>query len=180
INNFRGERYYLGKALLPKFPCHRPENTGTLRLRCVLENHRSIVVELDMGAIRAPHALLGPDYNRPDYLPLLNNASWRGLFDGSNDYITQACVTLESAPKDPDAHDFFRACVICYFQSALWLDHVWSPPAWALDFSITSLILHRLRLDRGLVSASRTLSPMTVALSSSWAITFRVDLYRFL
>src|SRR5262245_11438593 len=196
--HLRSERDDLHEALLAQLPADRPEDTGAARLAVGLQDHRGVLVEADVGAVRTPALLHGPHDDRLDDVTLLHTTAGDRVLDGGDDRVTDTGVATTGATEHADAKDLLRARVVGDLQSRLLLDHLliswlsrWfsAAPSLAermisigfrlrarnyLAFSRISTTRQRLVADSGRVSISSTRSPMPAAFCSSCAFSLLV------
>src|SRR4026209_1096402 len=87
-----GQRDDAHEALLAELTADGAEATGTARLAVGLQDHRSALVELDVGAISPAPLLDGAHHDILDDLALLDVAARNGVLDGGHDDIADAGV----------------------------------------------------------------------------------------
>src|SRR5262245_289153 len=73
-DHLRRERYDLHVLLFPELAGHRPEDAGGARLALVVDQHRGILVEADVGAVLAPGLFRGAHDDRLGHVALLDLA----------------------------------------------------------------------------------------------------------
>src|ERR1700727_1642004 len=81
LQHLRGKRDDLHEALLPKLTTDRPENTGSTRVVVGLDDHRGVLVELDVAAVGTAALLDGAHHNGLDHITALDVAAGYGVFD---------------------------------------------------------------------------------------------------
>src|SRR5690349_16701185 len=87
-----GERDDAHEALLAEFAAHRAEDAGATGLAVVAEDHRSVLVELDVRAVRAAALLDGAHDDRLDDITLLDVAAGDGVLHRGDDDVPDAGV----------------------------------------------------------------------------------------
>src|SRR4051794_1339713 len=92
-DHLRGERDDAHEALLAELTADRAEDAGAARLGAVgTEDHRGVLVELDVRPVATTVLLDGADDDRLDDLALLDVAAGDGVLDGGDDDVTDAGV----------------------------------------------------------------------------------------
>src|SRR5690606_17608924 len=191
--HLRRERDDLHELPIAQLAANRPEDACASRFVVVLDEHRGVLVEPNVGAVGATLLLRGPDNHGPDDVTTLHVGARDGVLDGGDDDVTDTRVAPPRATEHPDGQDLLGTRVVGDSQSRLLLDHVNScmsrrfsvSPSLAertglsvapdyLAFSRISTSRHRLVADSGRVSMSRTRSPTPAVFCSSCAFTFLV------
>src|SRR3954471_14818474 len=165
LEHLRGERDDLHEAAVAQLAGDGAEDARPARVVRLVDDHRGVLVEADVGAVVAAEGLLRAHDDRADDLALLDRALRRGLLDGRGDDVPDARVAALVAADDADAEDLARTGVVGHAQPRLVLDH--------LARSRTSTRRQRLVRESGRASTTRTRSPSPASLVSSWAC--RVD-----
>src|SRR6478735_7670447 len=99
--HLRCQRDDLHEALVTQLAAHRAEDAGTARLTVGLEDHRGVLVELDVGTVDTSTLLHGRDDDGAD-----------------------SRVTATGATEHADAQQFLGTRVVGDAQSRLLLNHV--------------------------------------------------------
>src|SRR6266508_1267895 len=128
-----------------------------------LQDHRGVLVEPDVGAVRTPALLDGADDDGLHHVALLHTATGDRVLDGGDDRVADTCVAATGATENADAENLLRTRVVGDLQPRLLLDH--------LAFSKISTTRQRLVADSGRVSIRSTRSPTPQAFCSSWALS---------
>ena len=92
-------------------------------LSAVVDDHRGVLVEGDVGAVVAPELLLRAHDDRLDDLALLDRALRVRLLDGRGDDVAHARVAAARAAHHADAEDLAGAGVVGDLEACLVLDH---------------------------------------------------------
>src|SRR5262249_54107377 len=139
----------------------RTEDAGSARGPRVVDQHRGVLVEGDVGAVAPAELLARAHHDGLDDLALADAAVWGRLLDGGGDGVADPRVAAVGSALDADAEDLARAGVVGDLEPGLLLDH--------LAFSRISTKRQRLVLDSGRVSTIRTRSPSPASFCASWA-----------
>src|SRR5262249_25121326 len=123
LQNLRGQRDDLHESLLTQFAADRAEDAGTTGVVVRLDDHRRVLVELDVAAIGEPALLDGADHDCLDAVTPLDVAAGNGVLDGGDDDVTDAGVTSRRAAEHPDAQDLLGAGVVGDLQPRFLLNH---------------------------------------------------------
>src|SRR5205085_1558783 len=99
------------------------EDAGAARVVLRVDQHGGVLVEGDVGAVRAPELLARANHDRLHDLPLLNAAPGARLLHGRSDHVADARVAAVRAALDADAEQLARARVVRHLQFRLLLDH---------------------------------------------------------
>src|SRR4051794_39013838 len=167
LEHLRGERDDLHEPAVAQLAGHGPEDARAARVVGLVDDHRGVLVEADVGAVVAAEGLLRAHDDRADDLALLDRALWRGLLDGRGDDVPHAGIAALVPADDADAQDLASARVVGDAQAGLVLDH--------RALSRTSTRRQRLVRDSGRASTTRTRSPSLASLFSSWACSVEVE-----
>src|SRR5579884_2319769 len=179
------------------------EDARSHRLVLIVDQHRGVVVELDVRPVATPMLFDCADDDRLHDGALLHGAVRRRFLHRRGDDVADVGVAAGGrAAEHLDRRNFFRAGVVGHVQNRSHLNHDFSPSAqcpvpsaqfvcptghWALttghfdqlDFSTTSLTFQRLRRDSGRVSSITTRSPTLRLFSSLCARNLLVRLMYF-
>src|SRR5688572_7129812 len=164
--HLRGEGDDLHEALVAQLAPDRAEDAGPSRLVVVPDQHRRVLVEPDVAAVRAPPLLDGAHDDGLDHITALHPRGRNGVLHGGDDDVADACVPAPGAAQHPDAQDLLGTGVVGDAQPRLLLDH--------FAFSRISTSRQRFVADSGRVSIRRTRSPTPAVLASSCALTLLV------
>src|SRR3954451_18398140 len=162
LEHLRREGDDLHEVALAQLPGHRAEDAGSARVALRIDQHRSILVEGDVGAVGTPELLLGADDHSLHDLALAHAAARRRLLDGKGDHVADAGVAPMVPALDADAEDLPSAGVVGHPELGLLLDHRGAR-------SRTSSSRQRFVRERGRDSMMRTRSPSCAWFASSWA-----------
>src|SRR3954471_5185371 len=123
-DHLRGERDDAHEALLAELTADRAEDAGATGLRAVgAEDHRGVLVELDVRAVAATVLLDGAHDDGLDDVALLDVAARDRVLDGGDDDVADAGVAPTRAAEHTDAEDLLGARVVGDLESRLLLDH---------------------------------------------------------
>src|SRR5690606_6323524 len=161
LQHLRGQADDLHEPLVPQLTADRAEDARAPRVSAVLDEDRRVLVEADVGPVRAPELLRGADDHGLDHVALLDAGPRDGVLDRGHDDVADAGVATARATEHPDAQDLPRTGVVGDLQSRLLLNH--------LARSRISTMRQRLVADSGRVSMMDTRSPTWAELFSSWA-----------
>src|SRR5512133_220445 len=114
------------EALFAQLSTDRAENAGATWLAVVSQDHRGVLIELDVRAVGAAMLLRGTYDHRLDDLALLDVAARDGVFDRSDDDVADARIPAAGSTEHPDAQDFLGARVVGDLEPRLLLDHLCS------------------------------------------------------
>src|SRR5690606_2408667 len=119
----------------------RTEDAGATGVRLLaLENHRSVLVELDVRTVLTTGLLDGADDDRLDDIALLDVAAGDGVLHRGDDDVTNAGVATMRSAEHTDAQQLLGTRVVGDAQSRLLLNHFFSPVVWFSRRSSTSLV----------------------------------------
>src|SRR5512135_1569208 len=90
LQHLRGERDDLHVLLLPELTADWAEDAGPPGVTVPLEDHRGVLVELDVGPVGTTTLLDGPHDDGLDDLTLLDVAARDGVLDGRHDDVADA------------------------------------------------------------------------------------------
>src|SRR5579883_1483685 len=121
--HFRCQRNDLHEIALAQLASDGTKDTGSARIISGGDDHRGVLVETNVRAIRA-RILLGDAHDDGvDHLAFLHLAVRRGLLDRSLDDITDLGIALARTAHYANTHNLFGAGAIGDFQTRLWLNH---------------------------------------------------------
>src|SRR4029078_4130748 len=152
--------------LVAQLAAHGAEDAGAARLAVLPEDHRGVLLELDVGPVGPAALLAGAHDDRLDDIALLDVAAGDGVLDRGHDGVTDTGVAPARATEDTDAQNLLGAGVVGDLETALLLDH--------FAFSNTCTTRQRFVADSGRVSMIRTRSPVPHSFCSSWAFSREV------
>jgi hypothetical protein len=92
LDNLRCQRDDLHELPVAKLATDRSEDTGAAGVTVVLEDHRGVLIELDVGAVGTTGLLDGADDDGLDHIALLDVAARDRVLDGRDDDVTEAGV----------------------------------------------------------------------------------------
>src|SRR5262249_17843142 len=72
LKHLRRQRNNLHELLVPQLAADRPEDAGASRVATVADEHRGVLVEPDVGAVRPPALLGGAHHDRLDHVTALH------------------------------------------------------------------------------------------------------------
>src|SRR4051812_42513125 len=121
--HLRCQRDDLHEPLVAQLPAHGAEDARAARLSVLAQDHRGVLVELDVRAVGTPALLAGADHHGPDDVALLHVAAGDGVLDRADDDITDAGVATAGAAEHADAQDLLGTGVVGDLHSRLLLDH---------------------------------------------------------
>src|SRR5215212_8573210 len=113
----------LHEPLVSQLAAHGAEDARTARLAVLAQDHRGVLVELDVRAVGTPAFLAGAHHHGLHDVSLLDVAAGDGVLDRADDDVTDAGVATAGAAEHPDAQDFLGTGVVGDFDSRLLLDH---------------------------------------------------------
>src|SRR5579875_1169809 len=169
------ERDDLHEPLGAQLPGDRAEDAGADRLARVVDEHRGVRVEADVGAVGAAHLFRGADDHRPGYVALLHLRVRNRLLHRDHDHVADRGVLPPRAAEHLDAQHLAGAAVVGDVEDGLRLDHAGtSPPATGSPAPSCreriAWTAQRLSCERGRVSTIRTRSPTRQRFCSSCAL----------
>src|SRR6185437_12984207 len=126
----RGQRDDLHEPLVAQLAADRTEDAGAARLTVRLDQDSGVLVEPDVGTVRAALLLGGAHDDGLDHIASLDVGAGDGFFDGRHDDVPDAGVAARAATEHPDAQNLLGTRVVGDPQSRLLLDHVNSLITW--------------------------------------------------
>src|SRR5947208_16559043 len=90
--HLRCQRDDLHELLVAQLATDRSEDAGAARLVVRLDQHRGVLVEPDVAAVRPPLLLGGADDDRLDDVALLHRATGDGVLDRGDDDVADTRV----------------------------------------------------------------------------------------
>src|SRR5690606_32795604 len=121
--HFRRQRDDLHEPLGAQLARHRPEDTGTDRLKLVVQQHGGIAVELDQRTVGTTNTLGGTHHHGVVDIALLDATARRGIFHGDLHDVANTSVATLGTTKHLDAHHRTRTGVVGDVQPRLHLNH---------------------------------------------------------
>src|SRR4051812_41628987 len=121
--HLRGERDDLHVVAVAQLAGHRPEDARAARVAAGVDDDGGVLVEGDVGAVRAPELLLAAHDDGLDHLALLDGALRAGRLDGGGDDVTHVRVAALGAALHADDEDLAGAGVVGDLEPGLVLDH---------------------------------------------------------
>src|SRR5215207_2647634 len=112
LNYLRCQRDDLHELLVAKLATDRSEDAGAAGVAIVLEDHRGVLVELDVGAVGTTGLLDGADDDGLDHIALLDVAAGDRVLDGRDDRVTEAGVPALRAAEHPNGEQLLGAGVV--------------------------------------------------------------------
>jgi len=94
------------------FAGHRAEDTCATEFAVILEKNAGIVVETDIGTVRAAYLFLGSNYHGAGNGTFLDIRAGKGVLDGYDDDIAKRGIASSGATEDVDAEDFLSARIV--------------------------------------------------------------------
>src|SRR5579883_145210 len=125
--HFGCQRNDLHEIALTQLASDGTKDTGSARIIPGGDDHRSVLVETNVRAVRARILLGNAHDDGVDHLAFLHLTVRRSLLDRGLDDIADLGIALARTAHHADTHNLFRAGVIGDFQTRLWLNHG-SPP----------------------------------------------------
>src|SRR5437762_6547257 len=123
LEHLRSEADDLHEVALAQLAGDRPEDARAARVVRVVDDHGSVLVEGDRGAVVAAERLARAHDDCLDDLALLDRALRSRGLDGRGDHVAHARITALRAALDPDAENLARTGVVRDAQSGFLLDH---------------------------------------------------------
>src|SRR3954466_16060095 len=90
--HLRRERDDLHEPAVAQLAGHRPEDARPARDVLLVDDHRGVLVQADVGAVVAAEGLLRAHDDRADDLALLDRSLRRGLLDGRCNVVPDARI----------------------------------------------------------------------------------------
>src|SRR6478609_9182351 len=122
--HLRCQRDDLHEALVTQLAAHRAEDARSTRLAVGLEDHRGVLVELDVRAIGATTLLDRANDDRLDDVALLDATARDRVLHGGDDRVADTRVATAGAAEDADAEQFLGTGVVGDANSRFLLNHV--------------------------------------------------------
>src|SRR5207244_2348768 len=119
----RRERHDLHELFLTQLPAHRAEDARGARLALLGDEHGSVLVEADVGAVLALGLLGRAHDHRPHHLPLLDLARGDGVLDRDHDDVSQPAVAPLRPAEHADHERAARARIVRDLENRFLLDH---------------------------------------------------------
>src|ERR1043166_1578021 len=132
-DDLRRERDDLHVLLLAQLARHGPEDAGRPGLPGVVDQHRRVLVEADVGAVLAAGLLGGPHDHRPGHVALLDLAGGDGVLDRHDHDVAQPGVAALGAPQHADHQGPAGARVVGDLEDRFLLHHGGVPLLGPLD-----------------------------------------------
>src|SRR5919107_686995 len=161
LQHLRRERDDLHVPLLAQFPGDRAEDARRPRLARLVDQHRRVLVEPDVGAVLAARLLGGPDDHGLGHVALLHLAGGDGVLDRHHHGVAQAGVAALAAAEHADDERPPGTRVVRDPENRFLLDHGY------LALSTTSVTRQLTVFASGRVSMMRTVSPARAPCSPS-------------
>src|SRR6266542_2432638 len=111
LEHLRGERHDLHELAITQLACDRPEDARPARVRTLRQDHCSVVVEADVGAVGSAILLRRSNDHRPDDFTLLDSAARRRLLHRAHDDVADV-ADRGVLVDDADAHYLAGAGVV--------------------------------------------------------------------
>src|SRR3954470_20213448 len=90
--HLRCQRDDLHELLVAQLATDRPEDAGAARLVVRLDQHRGVLVEPDVAAVRTPPLLGGTDHDRLDDVALLDGGTRDRILDRGDDDVADTRI----------------------------------------------------------------------------------------
>src|SRR5258708_18388839 len=123
LQHGRRERDDLHEVALTQLARHRPEDAGAARVVLGIDEHRGVLVEADVAAIRALELLGGADHHGAYHVALLDLGVGLRHLDSADDDIAHRGVLAVAATEYADAQQLARAAVVGHLENGFLLDH---------------------------------------------------------
>src|SRR4051812_43854504 len=124
LEHLRGERDDLHVVAIAQLAGHRPEDARPPRVARGVDDHGSVLVEGDEGAVVAPELLLRANDDGLDDLALLDGALRAGGLHRGGDDVADVRVLAARAALHADDEDLAGAGVVGDLEACLVLDHL--------------------------------------------------------
>src|SRR4029079_14894964 len=121
--HLRCERHDPHELAVAQLAADGAEDAGTPWLHLVADEHRCVLVEADVAAVRAPTLLLGANDDALHDVALLHGRTGHRELDGRDEDISDARVTPTRAAEHLDAQHLAGARVVGHSQPGFLLDH---------------------------------------------------------
>src|SRR5437764_1342660 len=99
-------------AFRAQLAADRAEDARAARVATVTDQHGSVLVEADVGAVRAPTLLRGPDDDRLDDVALLHARTRERVLDRADDDVADRGVAAPGAAEHTNAEQLLGAGVV--------------------------------------------------------------------
>src|SRR5918996_3289200 len=103
LQHLRCERDDLHVVALPELAGHRPEDARAARAALRGDQHRRVLVETDVAAVRPPVLLGGTHHHGPHHVALLDAGVGQRLLDAGHDHVAHLGRIRAGAADDRDA-----------------------------------------------------------------------------
>src|SRR5262245_49559825 len=131
------------EAAVAQLPTDRAEDARAAGLQLLIDEHRGVLVEADVAAVRAASLLLRAYDDALHDLALLHGSTGHGVLHGGDEDVADARVATPRAPEDLDAQDLACTRVVGDLESRLLLDHGLPRPLEHFDDAPTLLARQR-------------------------------------
>src|SRR5438552_2371121 len=121
--HFRCERDDSHELLVAQLTADRAEDARAARLLLVVDQHRGVLVEADVAAVRPPLLLLGPDDDAFDDVALLYSRTRDGVLHRGDEDVADRRVPPLGAAQHLDAEHLLGAAVVGHPEPRFLLDH---------------------------------------------------------
>src|SRR5690349_11720733 len=121
--HLRGQRNDLHEPLVTQLAADGAEDAGATRIVVRLDQHRGVLVELDVRTIRTTTLLDGAHDDRLDDITLLDVAAGDGVLDGGDDDVADTGIATRRPAEHADAQNLLGTRVVGDAQSRLLLNH---------------------------------------------------------
>src|SRR5467141_455405 len=159
-DDLRRQRHDLHELFLAQLAADRAEDARRAGLPFVVDQHRRVFIEADVGAVLALGLFGGPYDHRFHDLALFHLAGRDGVLDRDHDDVAEPRVAALRAAEHANHERAARARVIRDLDLRFLLNHGY------FALSTISTTRHRFRFDKGRVSTMRTVSPVLAPWSS--------------
>src|SRR5581483_2642915 len=105
LYDFWRERDDLHVVLLAQLTRHRAEDAGAARVLLIAQDHRGVLVEADVGAIRPPVLLRHAHDHGAHHIALLHRSPRLRRLHRGDDDVAHTRIAPAGAAGDEDAHD---------------------------------------------------------------------------
>src|SRR5450631_655650 len=110
--HLRSQRDDLHELLLSQLATDRAEDAGAAGIPVALENHRRVLVEADVRAVRTTALLDCADDDRLHDIALLHVAAGVRILHRGHDDVADAGVATSRTTENPDAENHLRTRVV--------------------------------------------------------------------
>src|SRR5260370_10767150 len=122
-DDLRRQRHDLHELFLAQLAAHRSEDARRAGLPFVVDQHRRVFIEADVGAVFALGLLGGPHDHRFHHLALFHLAGRDGVLDRDYDYVAEPRVAALRAAEHTDHERAAPARRILDLDLRFLLDH---------------------------------------------------------